>query len=65
MGEQTFITVPNEKQYQSSLTYLILNSLSFLRCLTLVLRKAFNKVFCLLLHTFHFLGFLLQSLLLK
>ena len=32
MGEQTFITVPNEKQYQSSVTYLILNSLSFFRC---------------------------------
>ena len=26
---------------------------------------SFNKVFCLLFHTFHFLGFLLQSLLLK
>ena len=31
---------------------------SFFRCLTLVLRI----VFCLLLHTFHFLGFLFQSL---
>ena len=40
------------------MTYLILNSLSFFRCLTLVLRI----VFCLLLHTFHFLGFLFQSL---
>ena len=40
-GEQTFITVPKKKQYQSSVTYLILNSLSFLRCLTLVLRFVF------------------------